>query len=171
MKREDILKVLEEANRASSNFTDKQLNYFSNKFGTKRDISSVKKSVKGTKETRWQQTLSKISFEDIINAQDKHGNHQNNTIAELGISYRVYKKLCVYYGIEKKKSVFEKSEFVRTTQSKPILVYSENNEFIKEYYSVSNVCKELKLHKGNMLSNIKKNRLYKGYYFKYKDTI
>jgi hypothetical protein len=171
MKREDILKVLEEANKVSSNFTDNQLNYFSNKVGTKRDTLSVKRSIKGTKETRWFQTLSRISYDDIINAQNKHGNHQGNTMKELNISFHPYKKLCKHYGIELKKSNYEKTEYARTKQSKAILVYSENNELVGEYYSVSNVCKELKLHKGNMLSNLKKGRLYRGYYFKYKDTI
>jgi hypothetical protein len=154
-----------------ANKTDKQLNYYDNKFGTKRDTSSVKMSIKGTKETRWNQTLSRISYNDIINAQTKHGNHQCNTMKELNISFHPYKKLCKHYGIELKKSNYEKTEYARTMQSKAILVYSENNKLVGEYYSVSNVCKELNLHKGNMLANLKKGRLYRGYYFKYKDTI
>ena len=174
MQKQDILKVLEEANKVSSNFTDNQLNYYSNKVGTKRDISSVKRSIKGTKETRWLQTLSKSSYDDIIKAQTKYGNHQGNTMKELNISFHPYKKLCKYYGIELKKSNYEKAEHARTQQSEGILVWkcSKTKPFKpigkpKKYYSVRECCRSFQpnLHKANMLRNMNNGTPYREMFF------
>ncbi len=37
--------------------------------------------------TKWEKTLARLSKEDILAAQKKHGNHQKNTMHELGISW------------------------------------------------------------------------------------
>ncbi len=145
------------------------------KIGYKRSKDSVQKSIEGTKETRWQQTLNRLSKQDILNAQSKHGNHQTNTFKELGISFNLGKKLCKHYGIELKKSNYEKTEFARTKQSEPILVWkcSKVKPFRpigkpKVYYSVSECCRVLELHKGNMLRNMNNGTPYKDMFFQKK---
>jgi hypothetical protein len=129
------------------------------------------------KQTKWLQTLNRLSKQDIIDAQAKHGNHQTNVFIELGISFRLGKKLCKHYGIELKKSNYEKTEFARTKQSEPILVWqcSKREPFRpigkpKEYYSVSFCCNsfEPKLHKGNMLRNMNNGTPYRNMFFKKK---
>ena len=142
------------------------------KIGTKRDVKSVKKSIEGTKETRWQQTLNRLSKEDIINAQNKHGNHQSNTMNELGISYRPYVKLCKHYGIELKKSNKEKAEWSVQNQSESVMVWecSKTKPFRKigkpkKFYSVSECCRVLELHKGNMLRNMRNATPYRNMFF------
>jgi hypothetical protein len=147
------------------------------KVGHKRSKASVQKSIEGTKETRWQQTLNMVSQQDILNAQVKHGNHQTNAFKELGISFYVGKKLCKHYGIELKKSNYEKTEFARIKQSEPILVWkcSKQKPFRpigkpKIYYSVSECCRsfEPKLHKGNMLRNMNNGTPYRDMFFQKK---
>jgi len=144
------------------------------KIGTKRDIDSVKKSIEGTKQTRWQQTLNRLSKEDIINAQKKHGNHQSNTMNELGISFTPYKKLCKHYDIELKKSPKEKTEWAIQNQSEAVLVWkcSKTQPFRKigkpkKFYSVSQCCRAFvpNLHKGNMLRNMKNGTPYRDMFF------
>ena len=129
------------------------------------------------KQTKWLQTLNRLSKQDIIDAQAKHGNHQTNVFIELGISFSLGKKLCKHYGIELKKSNYEKTEFARTKQSEPILVWqcSKREPFRpigkpKEYYSVSFCCNsfEPKLHKGNMLRNMNNGTPYRNMFFKKK---
>lgn len=147
------------------------------KIGKKLPKERVEKSRIGIIQTKWQQTLNRLSKEDILNAQKKHGNHQTNTMKELDISFHPYKKLCKHYGIELKKSNYEKTEFARTKQSEPILVWqcSKREPFRaigkpKEYYSVSECCRsfEPKLHKSNMLRNMKNGTPYRGMFFEKK---
>jgi len=147
------------------------------KIGKKRDEQSVKKSIIGSKETKWLQLLEKYPLEQIQKVQKKNGNHQANTCSELGISFLSYKKLCKHYNIEKKKSKEEKQEYAKTQQAQPILVWksSKQKPYIKignpkEYYSVTFCCNsfEPKLHKGNMLNNLTKGTPYRGMFFEYK---
>lgn len=147
------------------------------KIGIKRDEDSVRRSIIGTISTRWEQTLNRVSKEDILAAQKKCGNHQSNTMNELGISFTPYKKLCKHYGIELKKSNYEKTEYARTKQSQAILVWkcSKREPYKpigkpKEYYSVTFCCNsfEPKLHKGNMLRNMKNKTPYRDMFFEYK---
>jgi hypothetical protein len=144
------------------------------KIGYKRNKDSVQKSNNGIAKTKWQQTLDRFSKEDILAAQKKHGNHQNNTMKELGISFTPYKKLCNHYGIELKKSNYEKTEFARTKQSEPILVWkcSKKEPYKKigkpkKFNSVSECCRafEPKLHKSNMLRNMQKGTPYREMFF------
>jgi hypothetical protein len=147
------------------------------KIGKKRDENSVKKSIIGSKETKWLQLLEKYPLEQIQKVQEKNGNHQANTCSELGISFLSYKKLCKHYNIEKKKSKEEKQEYAKTQQAQPILVWksSKQKPYVKigkpkEYYSVTFCCNsfEPKLHKGNMLNNLTKGTPYRGMFFEYK---
>lgn len=147
------------------------------KIGHKRSKDSVIKSIEGSKETKWLQLLEKYPLEKILESQTKHGNHQKNTCNELGISYYSYKKLCKHYDIETKKSVYEKTEFARTKQSEAILVWkcSKRKPYKKigkpkEYYSVRFCCNsfEPKLHKGNMLRNMKNGTPYRDMFFEKK---
>lgn len=144
------------------------------KIGKKIPKEQVEKSRITQIETKWQQTLNRLSKEDIINAQIKHGNHQTNTFKELGISFYVGKKLCKHYGIELKKSNYEKTEFARTKQAEPILVWqcSKTKPFRKvgkpkKFYSVSECCRsfEPNLHKGNMLRNMNNGTPYRDMFF------
>ena len=141
---------------------------------SKEHIEKVK--TKG-KQTKWLQLLEKYPLQIILKAQTKHGNHQQNTCNELGISFLSYKKLCKHYGLNLKKSNYEKTEFARTKQSEPILVWqcSKREPFRpigkpKEYYSVSFCCNsfEPKLHKGNMLRNMNNGTPYRNMFFKKK---
>lgn len=129
------------------------------------------------KETKWLQLLEKYPLQTILDAQSNNDNHQSNTCKELGISFTAYKKLCKHYDIELKKSIYEKSEFARTKQSEPILVWecSKREPFRpignpKEYYSVSECCRsfEPKLHKGNMIRNMNNGTPYRNMFFKKK---
>lgn len=145
------------------------------KLGHKRSEASVKKSIDGIKKTKWLQLLEKYSLQSILDAQSNNDNHQSNTCKELGISFLAYKKLCKHYDIELKKSNYEKTEFARTKQSKPILVWqcSKTEPFRpigkpKEYYSVSECCRILELHKGNMLKHMKDGTPYRKMFFKKK---
>ena len=139
---------------------------------SKEHIEKVK--TKG-KETKWLQLLEKYPLQFILDAQLNNGNHQNNTCKELGISFLAYKKLCKHYGIELKKSNYEKTEFARIKQSEPILVWkcSKAKPFRpigkpKVYYSVSECCRILELHKGNMLRNMNNGTPYRDMFFKKK---
>jgi hypothetical protein len=149
------------------------------KIGHKRDKKSVKKSIEGSKQTKWLQLLEKYPLKNILIAQKNNSNHQFNTCAELGISYNSYKKLCIHYNIETKKSNYEKTEFARTKQSTAILVWkcSKREPYrpigkATEYYSISECIrifknkKDIKLHKGNLLRNEKNNTPYNNYFFK-----
>jgi hypothetical protein len=125
------------------------------KIGVKRSIESVEKSINGTTETRWKQTIERLSKQDILDVQLKHGNHQGNTMKELGISFHPYKKLCKHYGIELKKSIYEKSEWVRETQSEEINVYLYDKtkedglgEYVGTYYSIAEGCRQLNIIKS-----------------------
>jgi hypothetical protein len=122
--------------------------------GTKRSKESVEKSSIGTSKIRWEQTLERLSKQDILDAQAKHGNHQGNTMEELKISFHPYKKLCKHYGIELKKSVYEKSEWARETQSEEVNVYRYDKtkedglgEYIGTYYSITEGCRQLDILK------------------------
>ncbi len=149
------------------------------KIGTKRNKDSVRRSIKGSKETKWLQLLEKYPLQTILDAQSNNGNHQYNTCKELGISYHSYKKLCIHYDIQIKKSNYEKTEYARTKQSNPILVWkcSKQKPYRPigkptQYYSVSECIrvfenqKDIKLHKGNLLRNEKNNTPYNNYFFK-----
>jgi hypothetical protein len=147
------------------------------KLGHKRSEDSVAKSIEGSKQTKWLQLLEKYPLQSLLDAQLNNGNHQFNTCAELGISYYSYKKLCKHYGLDLKKSNYEKTEFARTNQSEPILVWnsSKREPFRpigkpKEYYSVRFCCNsfEPKLHKGNMLRNMNNGTPYRNMFFKKK---
>lgn len=147
---------------------------FSNaKIGKKRNEDSVERSIIGTKQTKWLQLLEKYPLKFILDAQLNNGNHQSNTCKELLISYHAYKKLCIHYNIEIKKSNYEKTEYARTKQSNAILVWkSSKKEPYKpigkpiEYYSVSECCRVLKLHKPNMLRNMNNGTPYRNMFFK-----
>jgi hypothetical protein len=153
--------------------TEETKRKFSNaKVGIKRDEDSVRRSIIGTISTRWEQTLNRVSKEDILAAQKKCGNHQSNTMNELGISFTPYKKLCKHYGIELKKSNYEKTEYARTKQSQAILVWqcSKTQPYKRiglpvQYYSVSECCRILALHKGNMLRNMNNGTPYRNMFF------
>jgi hypothetical protein len=148
------------------------------KIGHKRDKISVKKSIEGSKQTKWLQLLEKYPLKNILIAQKNNGNHQYNTCKELGISYPSYKKLCINYDIQIKKSNYEKTEFARNKQSTPILVYkcSKTKPYrpigkSTEYYSISECIRQfeikgIKLHKGNLIRNEKNNTSYNNYFFK-----
>lgn len=128
-------------------------------------------ATKGRKEQAWNLLLSRISKEDILNAIDVHKNHQTNIITQLDTSYYTYKKLCKYYNIiPPKKSLKDKTDFAVNNQSEPIKVWIANEsgigEFYNEFYSVSECCRVMGLHKGNMLRNMKNQTPYKGYFFK-----
>ncbi len=154
--------------------TDKTKKIWSEKkIGHKRNEDSVQKSIKGIKETKWLQLLEKYPLQSILDAQINNGNHQSNTCKELGISYYAYKKLCIYYNIEIKKSNYEKTEYARTKQSEAILVWkcSKRKPYRPignpiKYYSVSECCRALELHKPNMLRNMKNGTPYRNMFFK-----
>lgn len=141
---------------------------------SKEHIEKVK--TKG-KQTKWLQLLERYPLQTILDAQLNNGNHQTNTCKELRISFYSYKKLCKHYGIELKKSNYEKTEFARTKQAEPILVWqcSKREPFRpigkpKEYYSVRFCCNsfEPKLHKGNMIRNMTNGTPYRNMFFKKK---
>ena len=120
--------------------------------GRKRSKESVEKSSVGTSKTKWEQTLARLSKQDILDAQTKHGNHQRDTMEELNISFHPYKKLCKHYGIELKKSIHEKSEWVRENQSDAVNVYLYDKtkedtlgKYIGTYYSIAEGCRQLNL--------------------------
>jgi hypothetical protein len=145
--------------------------------GKKLSQEHIEKVKTKGKQTKWLQLLEKYPLQSLLDAQSKHGNHQRNTCNELGISFYSYKKLCKNYGLDLKKSNYEKTEFARTKQSEPILVWqcSKREPFIpigkpKEYYSVSECCRsfEPKLHKGNMLRNMNNETPYRNMFFKKK---
>jgi hypothetical protein len=125
------------------------------KKGKKIPTETVEKSRRGIIQTKWEQTLARLSKQDILDAQLKHGNHQTNTMNELGISFNPYKKLCKYYGIELKKSIYEKSEFARENQSDKVNVYLYDKtkedglgQFVGTYYSIAEGCRQLNLLKN-----------------------
>ena len=145
--------------------------------GKKLSQEHIEKFKTKGKQTKWLQLLEKYPLKIILDAQTKHGNHQQNTCSELGISFYSYKKLCKHYGLDLKKSNYEKTEFARTKQSEPILVWqcSKREPFRpignpKEYYSVRFCCNsfEPKLHKGNMLRNMNNGTPYRNMFFKKK---
>jgi hypothetical protein len=145
--------------------------------GKKPSEETIAKTTIGQKKTKWLQLLEKYPLQTILDAQSNNDNHQTNTCKELGISFYSYKKLCKHYGIELKKSNYEKTEFARTKQAEPILVWqcSKREPFRpigkpKEYYSVTFCCNsfEPKLHKGNMLRNMVNGTPYRNMFFKKK---
>jgi hypothetical protein len=145
--------------------------------GKKPSAETIAKTTIGQKKTKWLQLLEKYPLQSLLDAQSKHGNHQTNTCNELGISFYSYKKLCKHYGLDLKKSNYEKTEFARTKQSEPVLVWqcSKREPFRpigkpKEYYSVSFCCNsfEPKLHKGNMLRNMQNGTPYRNMFFQKK---
>jgi hypothetical protein len=148
------------------------------KIGHKRSKASVKKSINGTKETKWLQLLQNYPENILKNAIKKYGNHQNNICDELKCGIQTIRKLCKHYGIEvPKKSNYEKSKFARTKQSESILVWkcSKRKPYRKigkpkEYYSVQFCCSsfEPKLHKANMLRNMKNGTPYRNMFFEKK---
>jgi len=146
--------------------------------GKKLSQEHVEKVITKGKQTKWLQLLEKYPKDIILAAIEKHGNHQQKICEEMGYTFYTHKKLCNHYGIDiKKKSNYEKTEFARTKQSEPILVWqcSKREPFRpigkpKEYYSVSFCCNsfEPKLHKGNMLRNMNNGTPYRGMFFKKK---
>ena len=131
------------------------------------------KIVKGRKEQAKKDRLKKISKEDILKAIEIFDNHQTNIINHLNTNFRTYKKLCKDYGIESpKKSQKDKIQFAIKNQSTAVFVWNSNNgkigEFYKEFYSVSECCRVMGLHKGHMLNAIKNNISHKGYFFQKK---
>lgn len=142
------------------------------KIGKKRNKKSVEKSRIGIIETKWEQLLQKYPLEKLIKAQEKHDNHQANTCKELGISFYSYKKLCEHYALEKKKCNKEKCEYAIQNQSEGIMVWqcSKREPYTpvgkpKKFYSVSECCRVLGLHKGNMLRNMKNGTPYRNMFF------
>lgn len=148
------------------------------KIGHKRNKDSVNRSINGLKQT-WIEKMALVHSKDsIIKAQIVNDNHQINICKELNITINSYKKLLKYYNLEeKKKTQNEKNEWARINQSNAILVWMcskvNPNKKIgkpKEYYSVSACCNafEPKLHKANMLNNLKNGTPYRGMIFEYK---
>jgi len=148
------------------------------KIGHKRDKQSVKKSIEGTKKTKWIQLLEKYTKKNVLTAIKNNGNHQTNICKELGCNSPTLKKLCKHYQIIiPKKSNIERTEYAKTKQSNPILVWKcSKREPYKaigkptEYYSVSECIRQfqlngINLHKGNLLRNEKNNTPYNGYFF------
>ena len=164
--------------RKSQKATDETRRILSNAHtGKKLSEEHIQKSRATQIKTKWLQLLEKYPLQSILDAQINNGNHQSNTCKELGISHGAYKKLCINYNIEIKKSNYEKGEFSKTEQSKSILVWkcSKNEPYKKigkpkEYYSVRFCCNsfEPKLHKGNMLRNMKNKTPYRDMFFEYK---
>lgn len=144
------------------------------KVGKKRNKKSVEKSRVGIIETKWEQLLQKYPLDKLLAAQKNHDNHQTNTCKELGISFYSYKKLCKHYCLEKKKSNKEKTEWAIQNQSESIAVYkcSKREPFRrigkpKIFYSVRSCCNAFtpKLHKGNMLRNMRNGTPYRNMFF------
>ena len=148
------------------------------KLGHKRNKDSVKKSIEGTKETKWLQLLEKYPKKDILNSIKKNGNHQSNICTELGCGLITIRKLCKHYNIIiPKKSNSERASYAKIIQSKSILVWkcSKREPYKKvgkpkEYYSVTFCCNsfEPKLQKANMLRNLKNATPYRDMFFEYK---
>lgn len=148
------------------------------KIGKKVAIETVEKSRRGLIQTRWEQTLSRLSKQDILDAQLKYGNHQTNTMNELGISFRPYQKLCKHYDIELKKSNYEKTEWARDNQSEIVNVYKYDKtkvdgkgDYIATYYSIAEASRRLEIPKcrGHIIAVLKKKRPHtNNYYFEYK---
>lgn len=122
--------------------------------GKKLSKEHIEKSRIGSIKTKWEQTLARLSKQDILDTQLKHGNHQGNTMKELGISFYPYKKLCKHYGIELKKSIYEKSEWARETQSEEVNVYLYDKtkedglgDYVGTYYSIAEGCRVLDIVK------------------------
>lgn len=125
--------------------------------GKKHSDEVVKRITKLQKITKWEQTLARLSKQDILDAQHKHGNHQNNTMKELDISFLAYKKLCKYYDIELKKSNYEKTEWARENQSEEVNVYKYDKtkedglgEYVGTYYSIAEGCRQLNIEKSRV---------------------
>lgn len=139
--------------------------------GKKMDIHHANKLHQGRKNNAFERLIERVSKEDILKAIQLNGNHQSNTINYLGISIHTFKKLCNHYNITPlKKSPKETGDFSVKNQSEPVKVWvaTENGigEFYNEFYSVSECCRVMGLHKGNMLRNMKNGTPYKGYFFK-----
>jgi hypothetical protein len=164
------------ANKGKKQSTETKRILSESHIGMKRSKESVEKSSIGTSKTRWEQTLARLSKQDILDAQIKHGNHQGDTMEELKISFHPYKKLCKHYDIELKKSVHEKSEWVRENQSDAVNVYLYDKtkedilgEYVGTYYSIAEGCRQLKLPKARpaatMVANHKRPHT-NGYVFR-----
>jgi len=147
------------------------------KLGKKIPKKQSEKSRIGIIKTKWLKLLERYPLQQLLDAQKNNGNHQSNTCAELGISFNSYKKLCKHYGIEKKKSNKEKTQWAVENQSKCVLVWNCSLKKPyrkignpKKYKSVSECCNsfEPKLHKGNMLRNMKNKTPYRNMFFEYK---
>lgn len=128
------------------------------------------KVIEGRKEQAKKDRLKKISKEDILKAIEIFDNHQTNIINHLNTNFRTYKKLCKDYNIEPpKKSQKERTQYAIIKQSNPINVYEcidgNKGKLIHTFRSVSVCCKELKLHKGNMLKNMNNNIPYRNMFF------
>ena len=141
--------------------------------GKKMHKEHADKFHKGRKDNALERLLNRISKEDILNAIEIHKNHQSNIITHLGTNIHTYKKLCNHYGIvPPKQSSKDKIQFAVKNQSTPVLVWYSNNgergEFYEEFYSVSECCRVMGLHKGHMLNAIKNNVPHKGYFFRKK---
>lgn len=133
--------------------------------GKKMNSEHVNKFHKGRKNTAFKNLINRVSKEDILKSIEVNGNHQRNIINHLDISFHTYKKLCNHYKITPpKKSKQEKSEYVINKQGNPIRVYDcvdgEKGKLLYEFRSVSLCCKELGLHKANMLRNESKGTPY-----------
>lgn len=141
--------------------------------GKKMDKSHVNKLHMGRKNSSFEKLINSISKEDILKAIEIHKNNQRKIIEELNTSFYAYSKLCKHYDIiPPKKSSKDKGEFAIKNQSHAIKVWiAEKNikgEFYNEFQSVSECCRTMNLHKGNLLRNIKNKTPYKGYFFEYK---
>jgi hypothetical protein len=146
------------------------------KCGKKLPKEQVEKSRIGIIQTKWEQLLKKYPEDDIKNAIQKHDNHQRNICKELGCSFYTIKKLCKHYGIALKvKSNKEKTEWAIQNQSEKIMVYqcSKREPYRpvgkpKTFYSVRACCNAFtpKLHKGNMLRNMRNGTPYRNMFFK-----
>lgn len=149
------------------------------KIGTKIPKEQIERQKLSQSKIKFLQLLEQYPKELILEAIEKYGNYQKKIIDELNTCSATLHKLCKYYSIPiPKKSNYEKTEYARVNQSESILVWecSKNKPFHKignpkEYYSVSFCCNsfEPKLHKGNMLRNLRRGTPYRNMFFEYKD--
>lgn len=122
--------------------------------------------------------LKRVSKKMILSAIEKHGNHQTNICEELDLSMRTLQKLCKHYGVNTpKKSNYEKTEFARTKQAKPVLCWKYDKradggkgEFVGEYYSATEASRQFgfKGHQKVIMVCNKQRPHTHGYIFEYK---
>jgi hypothetical protein len=143
--------------------------------GKKLSKEHIEKVKIKSKETKFEQLLQKYPKNIILNCIQRYGNHQNNICNELNCGIRTIRKLCKHYKIDiPKQSKEERVKWSIKNQSEEVLVWkcSKAQPFRKigkpkKFYSVSECCRAFKpkLHKGNMLRNMKNGTPYRDMFF------